>query len=95
VLRRRTRVAGITARDLPRAVVDMSADRPNIRVDVAMAWPGRIAEQCGQVREEVVAHLRRYTGRTPSRVDVEVAELVVAPPEAADVADPTSEDGGR
>ncbi|MBJ8348715.1 Asp23/Gls24 family envelope stress response protein [Antrihabitans sp. YC2-6] len=73
VIRRDARLG----RGLPRAVVDMTPFHPNIRVDVAVAWPSPIATVCQHVRMRVVADLDRFTGRQPSRVDVSVAEVVV------------------
>jgi uncharacterized alkaline shock family protein YloU len=76
------RPAAITGRELPRAVVDMTPERPNVRVDIALVWPSPVADLCRRVRERVVADLDRFTGRVPSRVDIEVAELVVPRPDA-------------
>ena len=79
VVRRTTRLGSLTGRDLPRAVVDLSPEQPNIRLDIALAWPSQVAALCFQVREQVATELRRHTGRLPSRVDIAVAELVVEP----------------
>lgn len=74
------RGAALTGRELPRAVVDMTLPEPNVRVDIALVWPSPVAALCRRVRAQVVADLDRLTGRVPSRVDIEVAELVVPRP---------------
>lgn len=76
VLRHTSRVATITVRELPRAVVDMTTKHPNVRVDIALVWPSPVAALCRRVREQIVADLHRLTGRAPSRVDIAVTELV-------------------
>ncbi|MFH5211790.1 Asp23/Gls24 family envelope stress response protein [Antrihabitans spumae] len=76
VIRSNTRLGNLTGRDLPRAVVDMASEHPNIRVDIAVEWPSPIAAVCGQVRDRVVTEVVRLTGRHPSRVDVAVADVV-------------------
>ena len=76
VLRHTTRLAGFTARELPRAVVDMTPPHPNVRVDIAVVWPSPVAALCRRVREQIISDLDRLTGRPPSRVDITVAELV-------------------
>lgn len=76
VVRSRTAIGSVTGRHLPRAVVDMTPEQPNIRVDIAVSWPSPIATLCKQVRSHVVGEVARLTGRYPSRVDVAVVAVV-------------------
>ncbi len=79
VLRRPGRLGALTGREGPRATVDMTPVRPNVRVDVALSWPGPVAATCRQVRAHVAGELQRLTGRQAARVDVVVLEVVPEP----------------
>ncbi len=91
VLRRSTRFGTLTGRELPRAVVDMTPEHPNIRVDIAVRWPSPIAAVCRQVRSQVIGEVSRLTGRAPSRVDIAVIEVVTDEPTAAEPPEQTGE----
>ena len=76
VVRSDGRFGALTGRRLPRAIVDMAPEHPNIRVDIAVGWPMPIAAVCAQVQRRVAADLERFTDRRPSRVDISVTEVI-------------------
>lgn len=80
VLRSCSRIGPITRRELPRAVVDMTTPHPNILVDVALTWPSPVAAVCREIRDHIEQSVTRIVGRSPSRVDVAVTELVAETP---------------
>lgn len=63
----------------------MTTQHPNIRVDVALAWPSPIAGVCRAIRTRIDEEVARMVGRQPSRVDVAVTALL-ADQSATDVA---------
>ncbi|TSD93188.1 Asp23/Gls24 family envelope stress response protein [Skermania sp. ID1734] len=71
-----------TRRDLPRAIVDMTPEAPNIRVDIAAAWPAPLADTCRATQRRVIREIQEQTGRTPARVDVTISGLVPGAPTA-------------
>jgi uncharacterized alkaline shock family protein YloU len=71
-----SRLGPITRRELPRAVVDMTTAHPNVRVDVALAWPSPVAALCRAMRGRVNDEVARMVGRQPSRVDISVTALI-------------------
>jgi uncharacterized alkaline shock family protein YloU len=84
VLRSSSRIGPITRRELPRAVVDMTTPHPNILVDVALTWPSPVAGVCREIRAQIEQSVTRMVGRSPSRVDIAVTELIAEEPDSAE-----------
>lgn len=78
VLRHRGSLGLITGGEHPKVSIDMSRPHPDVTVDVAVRWPTQVTALCQEVRALVHTELARLTGVTPHRVDVVVADVVVA-----------------
>lgn len=68
-------LGSLTGRNLPRALSDSSTRHPAIAIEIAVSWPASAAEVSAHVQEHVADALTRFTGRRPSRVDVDVVSV--------------------
>ncbi|MCX6468926.1 Asp23/Gls24 family envelope stress response protein [Williamsia herbipolensis] len=78
VLRHRGSLGLITGGDHPKVSIDMSRPHPDVKVDIAVRWPTQVTALCQEVRALVHTELARLTGVTPHRVDVTIADVIVA-----------------
>lgn len=69
-------LGSLTGRNLPRALADSDSRHPSIAVEIAIRWPSSSAEVSTAVQHHVAEVLTRLTGRRPSRVDVDVVQVI-------------------
>ena len=62
-------------RGTPHALAEMH-EPATFSISIAVLWPSPITKVCNDVRAHVTGRVQELTGITPTRVDVDVAELV-------------------